>query len=59
MSIFINIDIYFLKECTVCVRFGTFFPTRTFVPHGHSEKTNALRADLLNAYFYLQDGHKN
>jgi hypothetical protein len=31
----------------------------SLVPHGHSKKTAALRADLLIPIFSLQDGQKN
>jgi hypothetical protein len=31
----------------------------SLLPHGHSEKPIALRADILTPYFYLQDGQKN
>ncbi len=30
--------------------------TRTILPHGHSEKTIALRADLLNHIFIYRMG---
>jgi hypothetical protein len=32
---------------------------RTLLPHGHSEKTIALRADLLNPIFIYRMGRKS